>query len=245
MIARLQKIEQLWRKWLAIFQQPELEKEMLSRWQGDRNVVERISFEYPPVFQPGFVGIEYGRSPRIVFLGYKPGEGASPEAVQSDKVLSNELSRFAKGTVGFREYNHFLSKHVFLWNIYADMGIFSEQGADRLSLIPESLRPSVNSVALLNAFPFKTQKNKPPLRQSALASEAWRDFTLPMLQELEPELVVHYPAVRWCRREVEELGARAVGVWHPSYNASTRPRELEEKWEPLRTALSVRCRNPD
>jgi hypothetical protein len=237
---KLENIATLWRDWLNVFRAQDLQKAMLEHWPGDRNITERISYSYPPVFQPGYVGNRYGTGRRILFLGYNPGEGSSPSDVQADTTLSQRLAEFADGRLSFKEYSCFLSGQVFLWNIYRNMGIFRECGATRLSLIGENVRPSIETVALLNAFPFKTRKNykAAPLVNGPLAKDMWNDFTMETLRILRPEIIVHYPKLPRVRRpELKVLCSNTIEVWHPSLNSSTRPVELSEKWKPVTDAL--------
>jgi len=228
----------LWQEWLGCFHQLDLKENLLSRWPGDRNATERISYDFPPVFQPGYVGTCFGQQPRVVFVGYNPGHGTSRRAVEEDKVLMQKLADFADGRLNFQDYNDFLADQIFLWNIYGGMGIFREDNSPALSLIPEPLRPSVTTVGLLNAFPFKTRANERPLWKSKLAIELWRNFTLPVIRLLQPEIVVHYPDISWCSRDLKALGCKIIQVWHPSFNSRTRPKALAETWRPLVETLS-------
>lgn len=236
-MAGIEEISMLWRTWVAAFQRPNLQQSMLARWPNDSNVTDRISFGYPPVFQPGFVGTHYGKPPRVVFLGYNPGKGASDEAIVEDEVLSRRLCAFADGKLLFSEYNSFLAGHVFHWNIYRDMGIFREHGDRTLKLLPTEFRPSVHTVALLNAFPFKTRDNKRPLRNSAISVALWNEFTLPTLKLLQPDIIVHYPDSAILTPSLQQVATRVVQVWCPSYNAKARPRALEAEWKKLSEVL--------
>jgi len=220
------------------FQDPNLQQSLHARWPNDINVADRISYRYPPTFQPGFVGTQYGNAPSIAFLGYNPGEGSNEEAIVEDKIFSLRLRDFADGKLLFSEYNSFLAGHVFQWNIYRDMGIFQEHGDSTLSLLPPDLRPSVHSVALLNAFPFKTRDNKRPLRRSALATALWNEFTFPTLKTLAPDIIVHYPDSVHLAPSLRQITKHVVQVWCPSYNAMVRPRELKAAWHNLVDAMA-------
>ena len=49
-------VEELWRQTLTAYRDEGLRGRLADAWPGDRNVGERIVCEYPPTFQPGYVG---------------------------------------------------------------------------------------------------------------------------------------------------------------------------------------------
>ena len=49
-------VEELWRQALHTYHQEGLYEHLSEEWPGDGNVTGRISYEYPPTFQPEYVG---------------------------------------------------------------------------------------------------------------------------------------------------------------------------------------------
>src|SRR5262245_43320033 len=118
-------------------------------WGADPNVTEgRIQVNYPPTFQPGYIGPDYARSGiRLLFLGYNPGEGRLQSSRDEDKVLAQKLRAFSGGHISFKNLREFQAGHVINWPIYREKGIFSETGDSEIALVPVAVRPSIRSVA--------------------------------------------------------------------------------------------------
>lgn len=242
-------IETLWRKYLQAYGEPQVRAELNRRWGGDANLTqERIQFGYPPTFQPGYVGPAYYETDAgILFLGYNPGEGKLQSSQNEDKTLVLELQAFAKGQASLAQFSQFQSSHIMKWPIYRGKGIFSGTGDELISLLPAAVRPSVESVALLNLFPLKTTGNKKPLAgyggsTTSLKAHMWEYLVKPTIEALAPKLVVRYPDSDSYMSQLEQLKSkpRILRVWHPSdYNLSARRAELAESWLPLATCLAV------
>lgn len=150
-----------------------------------------------------------------------------------------KLTALADGKLSFTEYNCFLAKQVLDWNICRDMGIFSECATPRLRLIDDKVRPSIETVAVFNAFPFKTISNADPL-DGPLANDLWTELTLKMLKFLCPEIIVQYKKFPQRRRPaLKALCPKTIiEVFHPSINSRTCPDRLSETWKPVSDALS-------
>jgi hypothetical protein len=132
--------------------------------RGDRNVNERLAYEYPPTFQPGYVGQGYfGSGVRIVVLGQNPGEGSQPDAVARDGDYRAKLEAFARGDTLFEDVNRLVASDMLGWGSSRARGIFRESGAARTSLLDDDVRPSIEDVGYVNAFPSKTSGNVTPL----------------------------------------------------------------------------------
>lgn len=232
-------VEELWRQALQDYRQEGLRQRLSEEWPGDSNVDGRITYEYPPTFQPGYVGPRYFASePRIVLMGQNPGEGSDPASVEMNLEYRAKLEAFACGDIGFEDLNCLIASHILRWSVFNDKGIFRESGAARMFLLDDGVRPSIQEVGYVNYFPFKTSANRPPLRASTFRVHAWRTYVGRLLELLEPTVIV--PMGAWCSRSVEaELRSLAgspevIPVWHPSdYNVNTRPWELRSSWEPV------------
>lgn len=241
-------IEVLWRKYLRTYAQPRLCSELQNRWSNDPNVVrERIQLAYPPTFQPGYIGARFFDAPaRIIFIGYNPGEGKLKSSQEEDKALFNHLDAFAEGQLPFTQLSAFQAGHVIKWPIYRDKGIFSETGDASIALLPTAVRPSVQSVALLNLFPFKTAGNKKPLAgyggsTSSLKVHMWECLVKPTIEALNPRFIVRYPDSDQYLPQLEQLKSkpRLVRVWHPSdYNLSAQRNKLANSWLPLAAEIA-------
>ena len=243
------EIEGRWREYLCAFADSRIESELQSRWGADPNVVQgRIQLAYPPAFQPGYIGTHYVSSQsRILFIGYNPGEGKQKSSQDEDKELTKQLNAFAEGQLTFAQLNLFLGSHLLKWAIYSEKGIFSETGNTRIALLPADLRPSVQSVALLNLFPLKKVSNKKPLagyggNSTSLKVHMWELFVRPTIETLAPSIIVRYPESDPYLQELEELKSkpRIVRVWHPSdYNLSAQRQKLEKSWLLLAAEISL------
>lgn len=235
------EVARLWTNWLAKFPQRNLQQRLMKCWPDDPNL-GRISFAYPPTFQPGYVGKNYGRGRRILFVGYNPGEGRT--ASDADAKLAKAICRLADGKLSFQEYNQHLFTQIESWVIYRGVGVFREHGPSTMAraphgLLPEAARPSLDTVALVNAFPFKTVGNSRPLCAGALASLFWQEFTVPMISALKPDAIVYFTGLPKSRqRALHSLCGNAFRVWHPSYNSRTRPERLASEWQPFAEFLS-------
>ncbi len=241
-------IETLWREYLNRYGEPQVRAEIDQRWGTDPNVIEgRIQVGYPPTFQPGYVGAGFDQADcRILFLGDNPGEGKLPSSQEDDRTLTLQLEEFANGRTSFSQLNRFQAIHMLKWPIYRGKGIFSGTSDARISLLPEALRPDLQTVAILNIFPFKTKGNKKPLRgrgqrSASLAGHMWECFVKPTIESLAPQLIVRYPGSDTHKLDLEDLRSkpRTVRVWHPSdYNLSAYKPGLKESWKALADLLS-------
>ncbi len=246
-------IESLWRAYLGIYGEPHARNSLIQRWPNDPNVgTARIQFEYPPAFQPGYVGPAYFTNPgRLVFLGYNPGEGSQAALRPGDQLLGDWLQRFARGDETLLTLSQFQASHIIKWPIYRGKGIFRETDDDAIALLPAPVRPSVQSVALLNLFPFKTVKNSKPLAgwggpETSLKAHMWDRFVRPTLELLAPNVIVHYPDADSYAQSLSALPSKPtlVRAWHPSdYNLNAQRNGLAQSWQPLARALaaSPRC----
>lgn len=233
-------IEVLWREYLRAYAEPRIKDELQSRWGADPNVVQgRIQLAYPPTFQPGYVGTRFVESrTKILFIGYNPGEGKLQSSQEEDKTLAKQLNAFAEGRLSLMQLSAFQGNHLVKWPIYREKGIFSEAGDTRIALLPKALRPSVQSVALLNLFPFKTTDNKKPLAgygdsKTSLKGHMWECFVRPTIEALTPNFIVRYPDSDQYCRQLKQLKSkpRIIRVWHPSdRNLSAQREKLEKSW---------------
>lgn len=241
-------IEDLWREYLRVYADPGVSSELQSRWGADPNVVQgRVQFAYPPTFQPGYVGARFAESDsRILFIGDNPGEGKQFSSQVDDAVLDKQLTGFREGHLSLAELSAFQSGHVTKWPIYREKGIFSETGDASIALLPKPLRPSVQSVALLNLFPFKTKDNKPPLSgyggSNSLKTHMWECLVKPTIESLAPRVIVRYPSSDKYAPQLEQLRSSPciVRVWHPSdRNLTARRERLADSWVPLATQMAL------
>lgn len=242
------QIETLWREYLQVHAESRIRNELQTNWGDDPNIVQgRIQFAYPPTFQPGYIGKHFFESPsRILFIGYNPGEGRLQASQNEDRILSTQLAAFAEGQLSFDKLSDFLGAHIVKWPIYRDKGIFSETGDSRIALLPEGLRPSILSAALLNLFPFKTVSNKKPLAghggsSASLKTQMWECFVKPTIEALAPKFIVRYPDSDQYASGLENLKSqpRVVRVWHPSdYNLTAQREKLAKAWSSLAIEVS-------
>ena len=233
----LSKVERLWSEALATYS---TEVDLLRGFPGDRNVAERINFDLPPTFQPGYVGAEFSGAPRrLVFLGQNPGGGASPEAKSRDRAYAAELRSFAAGSVTFQSLCDFIHCEISAWGLFKGKGIFSDLGAERGELLPPELRPALEDVAYLNAFPFKTHGNKMPFKGD-LHARILNNFVVPVLVALDPHLIVRFPAADDAASAISASlpQVNQLRVWHPSdYNFNAQFPKLSASWRELGTSL--------
>lgn len=237
------QVEELWREALRTYREDGLEERLTDQWMGDSNVNGRISYEYPPTFQPGYVGPRhFAVERRIVLVGQNPGEGSDPVSMRMNREYRSKLEAFERKEDSFEDVNGLIASHMLRWRVFREKGIFREGGAGRVSLIADDVRPSIGDVSYVNYFPFKTSENCPPLKASAFRLHLWTTYVARLLELLEPSVIV--PMGAWFSRSVEAELKRLAGspeviaVWHPSdYNANTRPRGLQVTWEPLSTYL--------
>jgi len=113
-----------------------------------------------------------------------------------------------------------------------------------MSLLDEHVRPSIDDVAYVNWFPFKTSANSLPLN-SPFRRHVWRTYVGRLLDLLTPVVIVLMEA--WASRGVEaELeGAggspELIPVWHPS---AGQPREVRSELEVAFGVPLWPCLNP-
>jgi hypothetical protein len=216
----------LWQEALVEYRQQGLQERLANDWSGDRNVIERIAYQFPPTFQPGYVGPHYLESSRaLLIMPQNPGEGRDPAAVAMDRDYGAKLHAFMHGNTGFEELNRLIASHILTWRLFAQKGVFRESGTARISLLDEDVRPSIEEVCYLNYFPFKTSANMAPLKASAFARRVWTTYVKRMLELLAPTVIVSLGA--WCSPTVEAELQRSAGssdvipVWHPWTTTST------------------------
>ncbi len=136
-----------------------------------------------------------------------------------------KFEAFVRGEIGFEDLNRLIASHMLRWSVFNGKGIFRESGAARMSLLDDSVRPSIYNVSYVNYFPFKTSANGPPLQASSFRVHAGGPPVGRLLELLEPTVIV--PMGTWCSRSVEaELRSLAgspevIPVWHPSRSLST------------------------
>jgi hypothetical protein len=236
--AKQDEVEELWRRALQEYRQEGLRERLSEKWPYDANVNARISYDYPPTFQPGYVGPRYFASRhRVVLIGQNPGEGSDAFSVAKNVDYQAELEAFAQGSAGFEELNHLVAEHHLAWRIYEGKGIFRKGGAGRMALLDEDVRLSIAEVAIANWFPFKTCRNRTPFK-TPFRQHVWTTYLLKLVELLAPTLVV--PMGAWCgAREAEELRALAgspkvIRVQHPS---ARNPQDLQKSWTPLSSYL--------
>lgn len=237
--AKQDEVEELWRRALQEYRQAGLRERLSEKWSYDPNVKNRVSYDYPPTFQPGYVGPRYFASRhRVVLIGQNPGEGRDPFSVAKNVAYRAKLEAFARGSAGFEDLNHLVASHHLGWRIYEGKGIFRKGGAGRMALLDEDVRLSIEEVGIANWFPFKTSRNRAPFRTSPFRQQLWTTYLLSLVELLVPTVVV--PMGAWCGwREAEELRALAgspkvVPVQHPS---ARNPQALQESWTPLSSYL--------
>jgi hypothetical protein len=245
-------IENLWRKYLNLYGEPQVRTQLVQHWGNDPNISSgRIQFCFPPIFQPGYVGAKFFESRcRIVFLGYNPGEGRLSKSQDEDRVFAQELSAFANGRTSLAQLGQSQANHMVKWPIYEGKGILSEAGDSRISLLPRLARPSIQSIAILNLFPFKTVHNRKPFigcrgTSASLSSEMWDCLVKPTIESLTPDLIVRYPESDRYSSQIESIQSkpRTIRVWHPSdYNLRAHRSRLQEEWKRLADDLIASAR---
>jgi hypothetical protein len=237
----MESIKELWKHALQDYSQVGLEDRLKQRWPNDPNVMHHISYQYPPTFQPGYVGCDYwSQTQRLLILSQNPGEGADPVSQARDVHYSDVLKRFVDSLLSWEELNREVASEMLRWRTFAEKGIFAESGASRISLLHASVRPSIHGIAYLNAFPFKTVGNRKPT-SSPFRTHVWETFVSQAIQLLAPMLIVRFPesddlAPTLCTNpSIKEV----VRAWHPSdYNVNTRPGQLVEHWIPVNAFLA-------
>jgi hypothetical protein len=231
-------VEELWRQALWGYRQEGLRERLLDEWPGDRNVNERIAYEYPPTFQPGYVGPRYFASRvRIVLMGQNPGEGSDPASVEMNREYREGFEAFTRGERGFADLNRLIASHMLRWRVFNGKGIFRDSGAGWMSLLDDDVRPSIEDVGYINYFPFKTSANAGPLGNSPFQRQVSTRYVGRLLELLAPTVIGAMGA--WCSSSVErELRRSArsevIRVQHPS---ARRPQELQASWGSLSTYL--------
>ncbi len=100
-IVSIVEIEALWRRYLNSYADPQIRGKLQRRWRDDPNVVRgRIQFEYPPTFQPGYIGPALmADDTRIRFIWQNPGEGRQQSSQEGDKALAQQLKAFARAKI--------------------------------------------------------------------------------------------------------------------------------------------------
>jgi hypothetical protein len=225
-------IEKLWRQALTTYQEAGLEEHLKAKWSGDPNVTQRITYDYPPTFQPGYVGRHYfeGRR-RIVLLGQNPGPGR--KADDEDLVYRPGLEAFARGETSFQALNESLALRVVKWGVFAEKGIFREGRAGRAALLAEDVRPSIHEISYVNHFPFKILHTSGRPRKTSFQKHVWETYVWQVLKHLEPTVIIRYPWSNGVHAQLQTLvGSSAVlRVWHPSkFNYGRRYKGLVESW---------------
>jgi hypothetical protein len=236
--AKREAVEQLWREALWDNRQDDLRERLSEKWPGDTNVT-MIAYEYPPTFQPGYVGRRYFASAhRILLLGQNPGEGRAAASVEMNRDYSAALGAFAEGEIGFEDLNSRVAKHMLRWSVFNGKGIFRESDTDRIALLDDDVRPSIEALAYLNYFPYKTSRNeKPP--SSFFQERVWKTYVRPLVDLLAPALIIPM-GVSWFKGSVEEElratagSAEVIRVLHPAErNINTRRPQLQASWTSL------------
>ena len=244
-----QAIEQLWKSNLITYSQDGLKDKLTATWPMDRNVVERISYRYPPTFQPGYVGRNYLEAhQRVVIVSQNPGEGSDPVSQNLNLDYRAKLEEFAAGRAGWKDLSDFIASQMLQWKVFRNKGIFLESGDDRIELLPTDLRPSIYAVSYVNAFPFKTVGNRKPLR-SPFRAHVWQEYVQPLIELLRPTIIVRFPESDDLESELRSISGvtTVTRVWHPSdYNVNTRPAEVQDSWQAiidvLRGSTNVRTK---
>src|SRR5438128_875446 len=103
------EIESLWRGYLRIYGEPQVRSALVERWPADPNVVQgRIEVNFPPTFQPGYIGPDFfGSRHRLVFLGCNPGEDTQATSRTDDEILGDWLKRFSGLQESLLSLSHF------------------------------------------------------------------------------------------------------------------------------------------
>lgn len=186
----LPAIEALWRGALERYAQSDLRGTLQRHWKEDANL-KKISYDFPPTFQPGYVGTEYAvASPRILFLVRNPGTGLSPEKIEKNKHYADMLEAFARGKTRFAELNTFIADEILNWDVYARKGIFRESNDSEIDLLRPGNRPSVQNVSILNSFPFKTLKSDTEPQRTEFWWNVWNTYVYVLVELLRPDVLV-------------------------------------------------------
>jgi hypothetical protein len=99
--AKQDEVEELCRRALQEYRQEGLRERLSEKWPYDPTVKDRISYDYPPTFQPGYVGPRYFASRhRVVLIAQNPGEGSDPFSVEKNREYRAKLGSFAQGMQG-------------------------------------------------------------------------------------------------------------------------------------------------
>jgi hypothetical protein len=231
-------VEELWRQALRAYRQEGLRERLSEEWPGDRIVDELLAYEYPPTFQPGYVGPSYFASGRgIALMGQNPGEGRGPASIEMNRPYLAGLEAFTAGDIGFEDVNRLVASHMLRWRAFTGKGIFREGGWSGLSLLDPDVRPSIDDIAYVNAFPFKTVGDQPPWKNpwktSLFRRHVWTTYVARLLERLAPTVIV--PMGAWGRSVEAELRGLAgsphvIRVQHPS---ARNPQDLQASWKPL------------
>lgn len=225
-------VEELWRQSLSAYREEGLEERLRTGWPRDPNVVQRITYEYPPTFQPGFVGPRYFESERrIVLLGQNPG---GPRSGDEERLYHARLEAFGRREISFAEVNEFLASFIPGWGVFAGKGIFRESGADKAPLIAEDVRPSIREVGYVNHFPFRLPNRHRKPRKTSFQKHVWAEYVWPLLQLLEPALIIRYLWSEGADADLKSLvgSSAVVPVFHPSItNMRAKPTALIQSWE--------------
>ena len=236
--ANQDEVEGLWRRALLEYRQEGLRERLSEKWPYDPTVEGRISYDFPPTFQPGYVGPRYfAARHRVVLIAQNPGEGSDPVSVEMNREYRAKLEAFAQGDAGFEDLNRLVAAHLLGWRIYEGKGIFRQGGAARMALLDDDVRPSIEEV-VANWFPFKTSGNQGPSKTSPFRQHVWTTYLRRLLELLAPTVVV--PMGAWCGwSEAEELrvlagSPKVIPVQHPS---ARNPQALQESWTRLSSYL--------
>ena len=227
-------IEELWRRALTTYREEGLEERLKAEWSQDANVTERITYEYPPTFQPGFVGPRYfGSERKVVLLGQNPG---GPRSGGEERLYHARLEAFDRREISFAEVNEFLASLIPGWRVFAGKGIFRESGAHEASLIAEDVRPSIREVSYVNHFPFRLPNRYRKPRKTSFQKCVWAEYVWPLLKLLKPTLIIRYLWSDGVDTDLRSLvgSSSVVPVFHPSVtNMRARPAALTQSWEPV------------
>jgi hypothetical protein len=204
--------EELWRQALRDYREEGLQVRLADGWPGDGSVNGRISYGYPPTFQPGYVGPRYlATERRIVLVGQNPGEGSDPDSKRMNREYRAKLEAFLGREIDFKDVNGLIASHMLRWRIFKGKGIFREGGAGRVALLADGVSPSIEEVSYMNYFPFKTSENRPPLKASAFRPHLWTTYVARLLELLEPSVIA--PMGAWISRSVVYAPALPSRVW--------------------------------
>jgi hypothetical protein len=158
--SKQEAVEALWRQTLSAYRQQGLRERLSKDWPGDRNVSERLAYEYPPTFQPGYVGPRYfGSRMRTVLLGLNPGEGSQPGAVARDRryLATSTICPFKTSANRAPLTNSPLRRHV--WRTYVvnllellEPALIAPMGAWCTTSVEAELRDSSEAPEVLRVW---------------------------------------------------------------------------------------------